>query len=88
MTPEKAGSPELDAPEKPASVSPQFPSFDYEAPVEWHPLPGDAVIDMGLQISEDYGLSRPTEGFDFSAFGYIDNERSEFESEFAQWVNI
>lgn len=56
--------------------------------MEWHPLPADAVIDMGLQISDDYGLSRPTEEFDFSAFGYIDNEPSEFESEFAQWINI
>ena len=88
-TPEKAESPELTVPEKPASVSPHFPSFDYEAPVEWHPAPVDAVVEMGLQFSDDYGLSRPTEEFDFSSlFGCVDNERSEFDSEFAQWVNI
>lgn len=87
-TPEKAGSPELTVPEKPASVSPHFPSFDYEAPVEWNPEPADAVVEMGLQFSDDYGLSMPTEEFDYSLFGYADNERSEFESEFAQWVNI
>jgi len=95
-TPSKSESPELEAPELPASVSPQFPSFGYEFPVEWFPLSADSVVDNGLQFSKEYGLSGPTEGLDFSAFGYFDdmpaagqaNENDdEFEREFAQWLS-
>ena len=92
MAPPKTESPEPEVPKLPASVSPQFPSFGYDFPVQWLPLSADAVVDRGLQISEDYGLSGPTEGLDFSAFGYfgdtstmgLANEDNEFD-EFAQW---
>jgi hypothetical protein len=94
MAPLKAESPELEGPELPASVSPQFPSFGYELPVQWFPLSADAVIDNGLRFSEDYGLAGPTEGLDFSAFGYFNdtspmglvNEDNEFD-EFARWCH-
>lgn len=95
-TPSKTESPELEAPELPASVSPQFPSFDYDFPVEWLPLSADSVVDNGLQFSKEYGLSGPTEGLDFSAFGYSDDmstaelangDDDEFAREFAQWLS-
>jgi len=64
--------------------------------VQWYPLSADTVVDRGLKISEDYGLSGPTEGLDFSAFGYSDdtsampgltNGGDEFD-EFAEWFRI
>lgn len=81
-------SPELGVPELPASMSPQFPPFNYEPPVEYVPSPTDPIVDEGLQISEDYGLSRPTEVLDFSYFGYADDTPAvglADDDEFAEW---
>ena len=93
MASPKMESPELEVPKLPASVSPQFPSFGYEFPVQWYPLSADTVVDRGLQISEDYGLSGPTEGLDFSAFGYSDDTSVmpglvNEDDEFAEWCRI
>lgn len=92
-TPPKTESPELEVPKLPASVSPHYAPFNYEFPVQWPPSPIDAVVDKGLRISEDYGLSGPTEGLDFNALGYFDdttglmNENNDLD-EFSQWFCI
>ena len=75
---------EFEVPRLPASVS---PPFDYEQPLEY--LLTDPVS-MGLRISENYGLSGPTEGPDFTIFEYpleleIGSVPSELGS-FAEWI--
>jgi len=82
-------SSEFEVPELPASVSPRFPHFDYESPVEYQPA--GTVVDKGLQISEHYGLSGPTEGLDFSAFNHLGDASAvgsldEQFGEVAQWL--
>jgi len=87
----KAESSEFEVPELPASVSPRFSPFDYESPVQYQLA--DAVVDKGLQISEHYGLSGPTEGLDFGIFEHLGDASAtgsgdghdEFDDEFAKW---
>ncbi|KAF9654290.1 hypothetical protein BDM02DRAFT_3125171 [Thelephora ganbajun] len=93
--PSKSGSSEFEVPEPPASVSQQSLPFGYKFPIQYTPPPTDSVVDKGLQFSADYGLSGPTEGLDFSLFGYglgdasatgLVDEQNESD-EFAKWCH-
>ena len=84
-------SPELEVPERPISMSPVFSFDDKFTPVQWFPQSADAAVNKGLQFSEAYGLSGPTEGLDFSAFdtlgdGSVANEYDEFTDSYADWL--
>ena len=75
VAPQKMGSPELEVPERPASISPLFYPIDYGYPgcaVEYlPPQPANPVIDEGLQFSKDYELSVPIERFDCDIFEHL-----------------
>jgi len=92
VAPQKMGSPELEVPERPASISPLFYPIDYEYPVcavEYLPQPpANPVIDEGLQFSKDYELSVPIERFD-DIFEHLGDGPTWSETyEFvAQWVH-
>lgn len=94
-TPPKMDSPELEVPELPVPVWPQAISFGHDTPVEYLPVSADAVVDRGLEISKEYGLSELSEGLDFSIFDHLGdapamglmNEHGE-SVEFAQWCGL
>lgn len=69
--PLKEEYPEFEVPEMPAVVSPQFPSSNCEPPLQYEPQSTDTVVDRGLQFSQEYGLSGPTEGLDLTFFDYL-----------------
>ena len=87
LSPSKVEPLGLEFPGIPTSVSPSLPPFDYGLPKQYAPLPADAVVDQGLKFSDDYGLSRPTEGLDFDAVSYLGDAYNDYpEFEFAQFL--
>jgi hypothetical protein len=85
---------EFEVPEVPAAASPPFSAFSYEPPVQY--LPGNP-IQIGLQLFDEYGLAKYTEGLDFSSIGDLGDasagtetldENDDVTFEFADWCHV
>ena len=86
LSPSKVEPLGLEFPNIPTSVSPSLPPFHCSPPQQYVPLPADAVV-KGLEFSDDYGLSRPTEGLDFDAVSYLGDAYNDYPGfEFAQFL--